>query len=152
MTMRSFLKRLFAKKLLRLSAGGAIVGPDGRIVIVRQHDNSWSLPKGGVEEGESLIEAARREIYEETGITDLVLIEELGTYDRYSIGRDGTGEDHSLPMGRRTFFLFHTKETAFTPTDGEITEARWVTVDEALSLLTHPRDVEFLASVRGRIR
>lgn len=137
---------------VRLAAGGVIVGPDGRIVVVKQHSNTWSLPKGGVEGGESLVEAARCEVWEETGLTDLSLIEELGTYERWSIARDGVGEDRRLPMGRRTFFLFHTSETAFEPTDGEITEARWASVEEALSLLTHPRDVEFLASVRGRIR
>lgn len=144
---------LFKRRpVVRLGAGGVIVGVDGRIVVVKQHSNSWSLPKGGVEEGESTLEAARREIFEETGITDLSLVEELGTYDRYSIGRDGTGENHNLAIGRRTFFLFKTAERAFVPTDGEITEARWVTVDEALKLLTHPKDGEFLASVRERIR
>lgn len=137
---------------MRYAAGGVILGVDGRIVIVRQHHNTWSLPKGGVEEGETLTEAARREIMEETGIEDLSLVEELGTYDRYSIGRDGVGEDRDLPIGRRTFFLFRTKEAAFSPTDGEITEARWATLDEALALLTHPKDAEFLASVRSRIR
>lgn len=141
-----------ASSAVRRTAGGVIVGGDGRIVVVRQHGNTWSLPKGGIEGGESLIEGARREILEETGIERLTLIEELGTYERYSIGQDGTGENRALPIGRRTFFLFHTDEAGFNPTDPEITEARWATVDEALALLTHPKDVEFLASIRDRVR
>jgi 8-oxo-dGTP pyrophosphatase MutT (NUDIX family) len=140
------------EKPLRISAGGVILGTDGRIVVVHQAGNSWSLPKGGVEGKESLLEAARREIFEETGIDDLELVEELGTYDRYSIAKGGVGENRDLPLGRRTFFLFRTNQAEFTPTDGEITEARWVSIDEALALLTHPKDGEFLASVRDRIR
>ena len=55
-------------------------------------------------------------------------------------------------MGRRTLFLFHTDETTFVPTDGEITDARFVTIEEASALLTHPKDAEFLLSVKERIR
>lgn len=137
---------------LRFAAGGVVVGEDGRIVLVLQRANTWSLPKGGVEGEESLLQAARREIFEETGLDNLELIEELGTYDRYSLTKDGKGENLVYPLGRRTMFLFHTNESTFIPTDGEIIEARWVTIDEALSLLTHPKDVAFLASVRDRIR
>jgi 8-oxo-dGTP pyrophosphatase MutT (NUDIX family) len=35
------------------------------------------------------VAAARREIYEESGIRDLELVRELGTYERYKIGVDG---------------------------------------------------------------
>lgn len=163
--MISFLKKLwphsfsrdkFIKgdngKPIRISAGGVVLRPDGKIVVVHQMANSWSLPKGGVEKGESLLDGAKREIFEETGITDLTYIDELGTYDRYSIARGGVGENRDFPLGRRTFFLFHTNETEFVPTDGEITEARWVTIDEALALVTHPKDKDFLAAIRGKIR
>ncbi len=114
----------------------------------------WSLPKGGLEEGESKAECARREIEEETGIKELELVGELGAYERYSIAQGGVGEERGRPMGNRTFFLFKTTEHELRPSDldGEITEARWVSIDEALSLLTHPKDVEFLSSVRDRVR
>jgi len=136
---------------VRISAGGVVIGPGGRIIVVHQAGNSWSLPKGGVEGYENLEEGARREIFEETGISDLTLIEELGTYERYSIAKGGVGENRDFPVGRRTFFLFRTTETEFVPTDGEITEARWVTIDEAIALVTHPRDKEFLEEVRAKI-
>jgi putative (di)nucleoside polyphosphate hydrolase len=137
----------------RQSAGGVILGPDRRIALVLQHGNSWSLPKGGVEAGEDLMQAARREIAEETGIEELQYLKDLGSLERYSIGRDGVGENMEWGKTKRTFFLFRTGETAFHSHDphGEITEARWVTLDEALKLLTHPKDKEFLASVRDTI-
>ena len=124
-------------------------GLDGRIIIVWQNSNSWSLPKGAVEDGENALEAAKREIWEETGVKDPEFIKELGSYERYSIGKTGVGEDRTRPKGKRTFFLFKTKVVELVPQETDVTKARWVTVDEALALLTHPKDAEFLKSVRG---
>lgn len=135
----------------RASAGGIVVGPTGDIVLVHQWGNSWSFPKGGIEEGESALEAARREIYEEAGIVNLLLVDELGSYERYSIGPDGIGEVKEWGLRPRTIFLFRTDETELRPIDQEVTEARYVSLDEAIALLTHPKDREFLASVRERV-
>jgi ADP-ribose pyrophosphatase YjhB (NUDIX family) len=42
---------------------------DGRILLVQRADNrSWSLPAGGVEQGESVMDCLRREVLEETGL------------------------------------------------------------------------------------
>lgn len=125
---------------------------DGKVVLVEQHGNSWSFPKGGIEEGESPLEAARREIAEETGLEALTLIEELGTYTRFSLALDGSGEDRARGERPRTFFLFTTAEERLCPEDGEVTQAKWVTLEEAQALLTHPKDKEFLASVADRVR
>ncbi len=49
----------------------SVVVPDGqeRILLIRRTDNKyWSIPGGGMEPGESIREAARREVKEETGI------------------------------------------------------------------------------------
>jgi ADP-ribose pyrophosphatase YjhB (NUDIX family) len=49
----------------------SVVIPDGqdRILLIRRTDNKyWSIPGGGIEPGESVREAARREVEEETGI------------------------------------------------------------------------------------
>jgi putative (di)nucleoside polyphosphate hydrolase len=137
----------------RESAGGIIVNLEGKIALVEQHGNSWSFPKGGIEEGETLLAAAKREIFEETGVTELTYVCDLGSYERYSISLDGKGENPAYGMRKRTFFLFTTNETAFRqePHDAEITQMRWVTVDEGLELLTHPKDKEFLESLREKI-
>lgn len=49
----------------------SVVVPDGQehILLIRRTDNKyWSIPGGGMEPGESIREAARREVKEETGI------------------------------------------------------------------------------------
>lgn len=137
----------------RPSAGGIVVNPEGKIALVEQHGNSWSFPKGGIEAGESELEAATREIFEETGLQDIELVEELGNYERYSLGLDGKSENKDWGLRRRTLFLFKTPQTEFrlNPHDEEVTDMRWVTLDEAAELLSHPKDKEFLEFVRKRI-
>ena len=123
------------------------------MALVEQHGNSWSFPKGGIEAGEDELAAAKREIFEETGLDDLVPIEALGTYERYSLGLDGKSENRGWGLRPRTLFLFKTTESDFrvVPHDEEITKVAWVSIDEALQLLSHPKDKEFLQSVRGRV-
>ena len=137
----------------RDAAGGIIINAEEKIILVYQNGNSWSFPKGGIDPGETTEQTAWREIHEETGLSaDLLEYKgELGSYVRHSIGRDGTGEDTSRLPSTRTFYLFKTQATELVPQDDEVTEARFVTVDEALTLLTHPKDKEFLMSVREKI-
>ena len=132
------------------SAGGVVVGPHGKIVVVNQRGDSWSLPKGHIEEGETSLEAAKREIWEETGIEDLQLVDELGTYERWKLSLGG-GDD---PAEKKiiTLFLFTTDSEALAPVDPKNPEARWVALDEVGSLLTHARDGEFFDSIRGSVR
>lgn len=124
------------------TAGGIVLNQDGDVLVVNQHGNSWSLPKGHVDEGEEAIGAAIREIHEESGITELDLIRKLGTYQRAKIAKDGKGEDPS-EMKHITMFLFETTERALQPIDPENPEARWVNPDDVPALLTHPKDKEF---------
>ena len=61
-----------------VSAGGVIAIGEWVLVLRRPSRNEVRLPKGHVEEGESLEEAALREAAEETGYTDLEIVAGLG--------------------------------------------------------------------------
>lgn len=76
------------------SAGGIILNSKGEIILVKQSGNVWSFPKGHIEKDENTLEAAKREIFEETGLTRFELARELGRYKRFKIGQYG-GEDES---------------------------------------------------------
>jgi bis(5'-nucleosidyl)-tetraphosphatase len=56
-----------------LSSGAVVVheGPRGRRYLLLRAYQNWDFPKGIVEPGEDPLAAARREVREETGITDL---------------------------------------------------------------------------------
>jgi len=127
------------------SAGGVVLNPDGQMIIVLQRGASvWGFPKGHIESGEDALVAARREIGEETGVADLALRWELGTYRRYKMNNDGTEDRGELKV--ITLFLFTTKETALNPQDPDNEAARWVSINEAQTLIKE-KDWEFLSSV-----
>ena len=127
------------------SAGGVVTNSEGEVLVVSQHGTSWSLPKGHIDPGENALVAAKREIYEESGIRDLELIRELGTYERHRIGVDG-GDDRS-ELKVITMFLFRTSEKSLRPVDPDNPEARWVDRSKVAPLLTHEKDKEFFQRV-----
>lgn len=55
-----------------VGVGGVVVAGDGRVVLIRRKyeplKGQWSLPGGGVELGETLVDAVAREVAEETGL------------------------------------------------------------------------------------
>ncbi|MBI1974351.1 MAG: NUDIX domain-containing protein [Candidatus Zambryskibacteria bacterium] len=132
------------------SAGGVVVNSEGKVLVVNQKGDSWSLPKGHIDMREDAITAAKREVYEESGISDLKLIKELGSYQRYRIGKGGVGDDKT-EVKIIIMFLFTTLENAIHPIDPENPEAKWVPREKVAALLTHPKDKEFFLSIVSEI-
>ena len=127
------------------SAGGVVLNQKGLVLVVNQHGSSWSLPKGHMDPGESALAAAKREIYEESGVQQLRFIKELGNYERCRIGLKGkedTSELKSIEM-----FLFQTDQEGLKPIDPHNPEARWVPANEVSMLLTHPKDRAFFLKI-----
>ncbi len=121
----------------------------GEILVVNQKGTSWSLPKGQIEDGENALDAAKREIYEETGVKQLKYIRESGVYQRFRIGSDGK-EDKSESK-TITMFLFKTKINALKPIDPENPEAIWVEKNNVAEILSHPKDKEFFLGIKDSI-
>jgi hypothetical protein len=66
------------------AAGGLVQHEDGRFLFIYRN-NKWDLPKGKIEKNETLIKAAKREVSEETGVTDLEIKRPLPiTYHIYN--------------------------------------------------------------------
>ena len=133
-----------------LSAGGIVLNKDNLVLVVSQNGNSWSLPKGHIDEGENELQAAIREIYEESGINELELIKELGSYERYRIGLDGSDDKSELKT--MFMYLFRTNQEALKPIDPANPEAVWVKKEKVPELLTHKKDKEFFLSVVHQIK
>tara|TARA_B100000676_G_C18081949_1_gene851924 strand:+ start:169 stop:606 length:438 start_codon:yes stop_codon:yes gene_type:complete len=128
-----------------ITSGGVILNEHNEIVIVNQNHDSWSLPKGHVEKNETLIEAANREIYEETGLKNISFIKNLGYYDRFRIGLDG--KDDLTESKRIHLFLFFCKKQKLQPIDPLNPEAIWTSQKNAIKCLTHPKDKSFLENL-----
>jgi ADP-ribose pyrophosphatase YjhB (NUDIX family) len=72
-------KELFFKNFKTISAaGGLVLNPKKELLFIYRN-NSWDLPKGCIEKGESIETAAIREVEEECGIFNLKLIKPLTT-------------------------------------------------------------------------
>ena len=126
-------------------ATGVVVNKKGEVVVVNQNHNSWSLPKGHIEKGEDPLVATKREINEESGITDLTLVKELDSYLRPSYGEDETRTK------LRVVYLFTTDQKELKPTDPENPEALFIPKDKVADQLTHPKDKEFFLSILSEI-
>ncbi|HEY7118371.1 MAG TPA: NUDIX hydrolase [Tepidisphaeraceae bacterium] len=114
----------------RTGAGGVVARREGDrilIALIRDRgDHEYVLPKGGVEYGESLEEAAAREIHEEAGFRKLKLLGELGTGERLGGKKSVWQKTH--------YFLFLTRETEGKPTDRRDWEVHWHELDKLPAL------------------
>lgn len=113
----------FARPALTVDVA-AVRGPesDREILLIRRSsepfEGTWALPGGFVDEGESLEEAARRELAEETGIADVGRLMQLGAYG--DPGRDPRGWTVSV------VFLARVESRDATLRAGsDATEAAW---------------------------
>jgi 8-oxo-dGTP pyrophosphatase MutT (NUDIX family) len=116
---------------------------DEIVVIVptrRASDGSrvLALPKGHIDPGENEVQAATREVREETGVVGEP-VRELGE-SRYWYRRDGQTIPKSV-----LFFLFEYVEGDTDDHDDEVEEARWMPLAEAQSELSHAAEREIVA-------
>jgi glycerol 3-phosphatase-2 len=79
---------------VKAGVGVIIVDDEGRILLEQRRDNGmWGLPGGGIEPGESVFQAALREVKEETGL-NVRITRLLGVYSEPAEGRIVTYPDN----------------------------------------------------------
>lgn len=121
-------------------AGGGVVwrsaadGPE-LLLVHRPRYDDWTFPKGKLDDGETMLECALREVEEETGYR-CVAGEELAAC-RYL---DGKGRSKLV-----RYWLMEVSTGEFEPND-EVDELRWLPLDRAGHLLSYGRDLAVLAS------
>lgn len=129
-------------------AGGIVLGDSGTIALVKSAaSGTWLFPKGRIDGDETDEDAARREIAEETGITDLEFIDDLGAFERPFYVKDG----EERPAKHVRMFLFAAprgSELKPENTD-EILEARWVSLQQMMTTLGRGDHEERFAADRA---
>ncbi len=132
-----FGKRIFQKPEQHVSAGGLVYRPQtaGAIQVVlisRLGGKVWCLPKGHVEKGETFEQAAQREVKEETGLVAEVVSPlgdvQYGYYDKW--------EKKKISKTVHFFLLLY-KMGDVDNHDREVDEARWFSIEEALTKITY---------------
>ena len=116
----------------KLSCGAVVVRhtDDGWMTLMLRAYRNWDFPKGLREEGETSLEAAIREIGEETGIQDLEFewgekFLDTGPYSRGKVARY-----YLAKTGQETIEMGISPETG----QPEHHEARWMDFNEAYDL------------------
>lgn len=119
-----------------VSAGGIVFRRHGghvEFALMLDSYDKWAFPKGHVEEGESIEEAAARETLEELGLSEIRLLETLGKIDIWF--RDRYQKKGTLIHKDIHYFLFETTSDAELHPDPEehAYEAKWVRPDKLLA-------------------
>jgi len=127
------------------TAGGIIIGPDNKIVLVNNTSGDWwSLPKGGIEKNEDVLDAAKREVYEETGLNNIEYIKNLGYFNELLLKT----KSKKYKFKRNTIFLFKTKDIKLEPQDPANPEARWYTIEESLKIIKNKQLAKFIKKIK----
>lgn len=136
------MSTMSAKTKVVRAAGGLVwrTGPGGKelVLVHRPAYDDWSFPKGKLNEGESEVQAALREVEEEIGV-------------RCALGRDLGTVSYVDARGRpkivRYWEMTVTDPDALHPAN-EVDDVRWVTPAEAQTMLTYGHDRSLLDRIR----
>ena len=82
------MKDEFKNLPLRSGVGIVVLNKDNKVFVAKRIDNPkdfWQMPQGGVDENESYLDAAYRELYEETNIKEIELIKEVEEFTTYEL-------------------------------------------------------------------
>lgn len=111
------------------AAGGVVRNKNGEILFIHRIGR-WDLPKGKIEKGESLEQAALREIEEETGLKELILEEFINnTFHLYT-------ERNGEKILKTTYWFrmnYVGNETPIPQTEEGITAVSWKNKDEIMN-------------------
>ena len=132
-----------ARAVREFTAGGVVYRRTDKgvdILMIQDHKGRWTIPKGHVEEGESLEQTALREVEEETGLKHLKIRDKLDKI-HFFYRREGK-------LIFMTTYVFLMEAMRYTgeliPGDSEgIVDTRWFPKDEALKLIEY-KDTEKL--------
>jgi len=128
-----------------VSAGAIILREiDGELkVALAQHQRTtknWVIPKGHVELGETIEQAALREIYEEAGLNNVQLIKLLGSILRESIKSNGDVTQKTIH-----YYLAYSPANGevLAPTDALFAAVGWFSPKQAIDLLPYEAERTF---------
>jgi ADP-ribose pyrophosphatase len=123
-------------------AVGAIVFKDGRILLVQRGqppaEGYWAIPGGSIEIGETLQEAAQREILEETGVS-IQARDPVFTFDVIERDPNGVVRFHYVVVDLMADYVDGTPQPA-----GDAAGARWVSPAELPRLRVSPATLDLL--------
>jgi 8-oxo-dGTP pyrophosphatase MutT (NUDIX family) len=134
------------------SAGGVVFRRDGEapaILLLKHESGKWMLPKGTIEEGETPDAVALREVREETGISRVRVVTDLGEERYHFFWRS---EDTYYDKTVRYYLLeFLGGEEAAPQSEEGFVACEWVRLDEALERIKYKETREVVRRAKEHL-
>ena len=124
---------------LRIGVGIALLNDKNKVFVGKRIDNPknfWQLPQGGVDDDENYLNAAKRELEEETSIKSVELIKELDGWLKYDLPENLIGKIWNGKYGgqkQKWFimkFLGNDNEININTEHPEFLEWKWIELDK----------------------
>ena len=129
-----------SKKLpLRLGVGAVVLNKKNQVFVGKRKDNpidKWQMPQGGVNTGENLIDAMKRELHEETNIQNIKILNEIDGWFEYELPKNLLGKiwkGRYRGQKQKWFvirFLGDDKEINLNTSKPEFNEWKWANLDD----------------------
>ena len=127
----------FSKLPLRLGVGIALINQENKVFVGKRIDNPknfWQMPQGGINENENYLQAAKRELLEETGIKTVKVIKEIDNWLTYDLPKNLLGKIWNgkyRGQKQKWFimkFLGNTNEININTQDPEFLDWKWIEI------------------------
>lgn len=127
------------------AAGGLIFNTERTKILFIYRRNKWDLPKGKIDEGESIKKAAWREVAEECGLTTHKIEDHLiDTFHIYFF-------KEKWVLKKTYWYIMSAEEEKLVPqVEEDITMAEWIPIDKTLKVIsegTYPTILDILEEV-----
>jgi 8-oxo-dGTP pyrophosphatase MutT (NUDIX family) len=124
---------------------------DGRALylLVQHHAGHWAFPKGHAEDSESDLDAARRELHEETGVADITVLDDAAFSESYFFKRNGLTVAKTV---RYFLGLVKAKHPRVRIQAAEIKAYQWADFDAAMTLLTFSESKRLLSEANAYVQ
>ena len=131
---------------LRLGVGIIVLNKENKVFVGKRRDNpinKWQMPQGGVDRGENLVNAMKRELKEETSIRSIEILKELEGWTEYELpdyllGKIWRGKYRG--QKQKWFivrFLGRDEEINLKTTHPEFIEWQWLDIKNLPSVIVH---------------
>lgn len=117
-------------------------------LIIRHQGGHWDMPKGKLEAGESIQQAALRELAEETGITEVTLDPDFQVSCFYDLRDSDDNEVHKTVF----FFLGQIADDQPVILSDEHTDYAWATVEQCFTQLTYLNAQQIIAAAEAHLQ
>ena len=131
---------------LRLGVGIIVLNKENKVFVGKRKDNpinKWQMPQGGVDRGENLINAMKRELKEETSIRSIEILKELEGWTEYELpdyllGKIWRGKYRGQ---KQKWFIVRVlgrdEEINLKTTHPEFIEWQWLDIENLPSVIVH---------------